>query len=392
MIRQELTLTKAAHAAGLPVPDAYEIVRSGPGYGLILDKVDGDILEDRIRSEADQQRHYIRRFAEAVKALHQIRVEHGTDMPDIKKVSVSLAEQLNPRFCSKEEAESIRAVFECLPDSECFIHGDCHTGNAILSGEDIRFIDMLLCGKGHPVFNLLCMYSHYVFLLSFLSDDACMERVGVTRATGELIFDEFIEAYDPSMSAAERAEIILQIRGVHAVRICLADVVLPGVFPADVLQKAKKRAISFSDEYCRNGRKSLFFSATCITLASGFAVILIGGFVKCVAHTLNSMGSALLKNRLVKDNKTEQYVAYQSDANSATSLAMMLTSLICGFLFRIYAYLPMILCMVSVYSVRSYPFTYPKRKNPSEPLQRLKIYEHWPKDRKESGKRQASSC
>jgi len=260
MIRQELTLTKAAHAAGLPVPDAYEIVRSGPGYGLILDKVDGDILEDRIRSEADQQRHYIRRFAEAVKALHQIRVEHGTDMPDIKKVSVSLAEQLNPRFCSKEEAESIRAVFECLPDSECFIHGDCHTGNAILSGEDIRFIDMLLCGKGHPVFDLLCMYSHYVFLPSFLSDDACMERIGVTRETGELIFDEFIEAYDPSMSAAERAEIILQIRGVHAARLCLADVVLPGVFPADVLQKAKKRAINFSDEYCRNGRKSLFFS------------------------------------------------------------------------------------------------------------------------------------
>jgi len=96
----------------------------------------------------------------------------------------------------------------------------------------------------------------------------------------------------------------------------------------------------------RVGSVMFFFSAACITLAPGFAVILIGGFVKCVAHTLNSMGSALLKNRLVKDKRAEQYVAYQSDANSATSLAMMLTSLICGFLFRIYAYLPMILCMV----------------------------------------------
>ncbi|MCR5024201.1 MAG: hypothetical protein K6A90_07715 [Lachnospiraceae bacterium] len=64
--------------------------------------------------------------------------------------------------------------------------------------------------------------------------------------------------------------------------------------------------------------------------------------MKCVAHTLNSMGVAVLKNQLVKDKRVEQYVAYQSDANSATSLIMMLTSLICGALFEVYAYLPMI--------------------------------------------------
>ncbi len=92
----------------------------------------------------------------------------------------------------------------------------------------------------------------------------------------------------------------------------------------------------------RSGSIMLFLSALCMILAPGFAVILIGGFVKCVAHTLNSMGVAVLKNQLVKDKREEQYVAYQSDANSATSLIMMLTSLICGALFEVYAYLPMI--------------------------------------------------
>ena len=260
MIRQELMLTQAAHTAGLPVPDAYEIVRTGAGYGLIMDRVEGEVLEDKVRSEPDRRGEYICRFAKEVKALHRIHVGNITFMPDVRKVSVSLAEQLDQPFCSKEEANMIRDVFENIPNSEYFIHGDCHTGNAILCGERICFIDMLLCGKGHPVFDLLCMYSHYVFLPSFLSDDECIDRMGVTRAAAEGIFDEFLDAYYPSMSSGERAELLLYIRGIHAARICLADVTMPGVFSADILSKAKQRAIDFSKEYCHHGRMKDFLA------------------------------------------------------------------------------------------------------------------------------------
>ena len=96
----------------------------------------------------------------------------------------------------------------------------------------------------------------------------------------------------------------------------------------------------------RTGSILFLLSALCFALAPGFWVILSGGFLKCIAHTLNAMGPALLKNRLEKDDRADQYVAYQSDANSAVALTMMLTSLICGFLFEIYAYLPMIVCIL----------------------------------------------
>lgn len=96
----------------------------------------------------------------------------------------------------------------------------------------------------------------------------------------------------------------------------------------------------------RTGSILFLLSAMCFIMAPGFILMLIGGFLKCIAHTLNSMGTALLKNRLIHDNKTQLFVEYQSDANCAASLLMMMTAMICGQLYRINVYLPMVACVL----------------------------------------------
>lgn len=95
----------------------------------------------------------------------------------------------------------------------------------------------------------------------------------------------------------------------------------------------------------RLGSIAMLIAAVCLTFAPNFAVMLIGGFMKCVAHTLNAMSTAVLKNHLVNDSKDNQFVSYQSDANSAASFIMMVTSLLCGPLFKVNGYGPMIACI-----------------------------------------------
>lgn len=95
----------------------------------------------------------------------------------------------------------------------------------------------------------------------------------------------------------------------------------------------------------RAGSIAFMLSAVCITFSPGFAMVAAGGFLKCIGHTLGAMGVAVLKNRLTKDHMDDQYAAYQSDANSASSFVMMVTSLLCGGLFRINAYYPMYACI-----------------------------------------------
>lgn len=95
----------------------------------------------------------------------------------------------------------------------------------------------------------------------------------------------------------------------------------------------------------RLGSVTMTLSAVCLTFSPNFAVMLVGGFLKCIAHTLNAMGTAVLKNHLIKDNNDNQFVSYQSDANSAVSLVMMVTSLMCGPIFKYGGYCPMLMCI-----------------------------------------------
>ena len=90
MIRQELVLTQAADSCGIPVTDAYEIIRFGPGYGIIMDRVHGEVLENVIREHPDNRKDLVIQFAKNVKQMHQIHVRDER-IPDVKAVSLLLA-------------------------------------------------------------------------------------------------------------------------------------------------------------------------------------------------------------------------------------------------------------------------------------------------------------
>jgi hypothetical protein len=96
----------------------------------------------------------------------------------------------------------------------------------------------------------------------------------------------------------------------------------------------------------RAGSIFMLLSAVCITFSTGFFMVLLGGILKCIGHTFNTIGTAILKNKLEREHREDQYVAYQSDANTAASAVMMLTSLLCGYLFRLNEYLPMYACIL----------------------------------------------
>lgn len=245
MIRQELVLTEAVHAYGIKAPGAYEIVRSGAAYGIIMDKMPGKELEHLLSDDPDSCESRMQEFAAAVHGLHRVRVCDDR-LPDLKKVSMTLCENMPRSFCNVQEKKKIKAIFEAIPDADTLVHGDCHPGNVIVCGSDLYFIDWMLCGKGHPVFDLMCMYSHCVFLPSL---SAGSEKDRKRASEEERLFDAFLAAYYSTASKERLAQIKEQIAGLLAARICTASAALPGVFSDEVLHEAKRRALSF----CQSG-------------------------------------------------------------------------------------------------------------------------------------------
>jgi uncharacterized protein (TIGR02172 family) len=252
-IHKELIQMHTARSLGIPVPDSYEIVRADDRYGILMDRMPGIGLETLIRENPDERPELIIYFVGAVRELHQISME-DSDATDIREESIYLCGQLDRDFCSEEEAAMIKSVFECIPHAETFVHGDCHPGNAKMDNGDIRFIDLMFSGKGHPVFDLIGMYSHYVFIPSFVSEEAYISKNNMTKKEAEELFGSFLETY---LSGADAADLLTAgslIRGVHAAVICLASVRMPGALTDEMLIEARRRAVRFAEGYCTNGR------------------------------------------------------------------------------------------------------------------------------------------
>ena len=97
------------------------------------------------------------------------------------------------------------------------------------------------------------MYAHYVFLPSFISEGEYKARSGLTKKEAVDLYDRFLDIYYPEKNPEEISLIKECIKGVHAARICLASVTMPGIFSDEMLEEVKRRAVCFSGKHCGKG-------------------------------------------------------------------------------------------------------------------------------------------
>ena len=248
----ELMNTRIAYSMGLSVPRAYSITRSESGYGILMGRLHGENLERMIRERPEERLSLIDVFANAVKAMHSVKAE-GTGLTDAIDESLELCSKLDSSVFSDREKELIRTIFEYIPRADTFTHGDCHPGNAMWNEGNISFFDLTVAQTGHPVFDMLGMYSHYVFLPSFATDTEYESVNKMTKTEAESLYCRFLESYYSEKSETELSLINEWIRGVHAARLCTVSVALPGLFTGEMLDEVRQRAIVFAEKYCING-------------------------------------------------------------------------------------------------------------------------------------------
>jgi len=120
------------------------------------------------------------------------------------------------------------------------------------------------------------------------------------------------------------------------------------IFLSLVVQYPLLKLINRIDTKAAVRAGSIFFllAAICLTFSPGFPGLLLGGFLECIGYTFNSIGVVVLKNRLEREHREEQYVLYQSDANGVAAFMMMLSALLCSLLFRMNGYFPMYACIL----------------------------------------------
>ena len=246
IVKQENDKARNAFIAGIPTAIPYDIVRVGDCYGTVYELLKAKDLVTVIAEDKEHMDGYIRDFAKTVKEMHGTKVDAGQFDPLNKKSIAAvgyLASVLTP-----EEIEKVRAIYANIPERDTFIHGDCHIGNAMVQDGSVMFIDLATAGMGHPIYDMVSMYS--LFYERAHDPSAINDSPILRNFTPEeiiRIWNVFIRAYLDTDDEALIKKAEQQIAGLSSTRRLFMVIAMPGVLSPEAFSAMKQKVIAYHD-------------------------------------------------------------------------------------------------------------------------------------------------
>lgn len=245
LISKENKKAKNAFVYGVPTAIPYDIVKVGDCYGIVYEMIKSKDLATVMSEDKSKIEEYMTMFAKTVRQMHSIHVEAGK-LDDLKTTSIQALGYFKS-VMTDEEIQKVQRVYENIPDSDIFIHGDCHMGNAMLQDGELMFIDLSSGGMGHPIFDMVSMYSIY----ERADNDKARAASPMLRlfSSDEIkkMWNVFIHTYFEGKDDEFIKEAEKQIALFSVTRRLFMYVALPGSLTPEQFNAMKDRVISSVD-------------------------------------------------------------------------------------------------------------------------------------------------
>lgn len=142
MIASEEGRTAAVHAAGAPAPNVHGTVEVSGRLGLVMDRVDGDLLLDEAASEPLRMAHWAHVLADAHASILSVSSD------DLPKITDILEEKIAAADITRDHRSKALSVLAAAPEDDAVLHGDFHPGNVVLTEGEPMVIDWNDAARG----------------------------------------------------------------------------------------------------------------------------------------------------------------------------------------------------------------------------------------------------
>lgn len=237
-IEVEKKFAREALILGIPTAISLGIVKVGEKFGLEYEFIKSKSLSGEITAHPERTKELTQQFVELCKLLHTTSHQTGKKESIFQPVKeVYKAGVRACRFMTPEQSELCCQILDSIAERDTIIHGDFHTGNVMVSGEELLLIDMADISYGHPIFDLAETYLCMILLkdLFGFKNPEDQAVIGLTCGKSQEVWDLFIDAYlSDVQSPEEKAKIIDQIAIMSLVKLStlggLGNVRLPESF------------------------------------------------------------------------------------------------------------------------------------------------------------------
>ena len=185
--REVFDAYQAACDAGAGTPRPLEVVKAGEGFGVVVERVPGLNLLAHIAFGSYSPREAGEVLGALMREMHGLRCASARD---VRAAFSRHARQLAP-FLPSRIAGRLVPLVDAIPSADALLHGDVHVANVVVSAGEPRLIDLELCGRGHPVFDLAIARTRLL-----LNDNAFKRPYGRTGKTvAQVMWEACLRSY-----------------------------------------------------------------------------------------------------------------------------------------------------------------------------------------------------
>jgi uncharacterized protein (TIGR02172 family) len=146
-VEREFKVTRALHAAGLPVPAAHELIQVKGRWGIVFERIVGPSMLKQVEKRPWALFSAARQLAELHARLHELTAP--PQLPSQRDRVNRWIDAAPADVFPPARKEAARAVVAEFGEGKVVCHGDFHPANILLSAEGPIIIDWTTGTRGH---------------------------------------------------------------------------------------------------------------------------------------------------------------------------------------------------------------------------------------------------
>ena len=159
-IQHEREVARIALVLGIPTAISYDVVKVGESYGSVFELLNARSFSRILAREPEKLDWCVKEYVDMLKKIHSTLVPAGK-LPDMRETVIGWAMFLKD-YLPEAAGDKLVSRVEAVPHDDHMIHGDYHTKNLELQGDEVLLIDMDTLAAGHPVFELGSIFNAFI--------------------------------------------------------------------------------------------------------------------------------------------------------------------------------------------------------------------------------------
>ncbi len=191
-IRHEREVARLALILGVPTAISYDVVRVGAFYGSVFELLNARAFAKILAEEPERMDWCVGEYVSLLKKVHGIAVPAGK-LPSIREQFLTRIRRTAGSL-TDGRGEKLLRMGESIPESDRMVHGDYHTKNIVLAGDEVLLIDMDTLAVGKPIFELAQMFNSYIGFSEY-DEEIVLRFQGYSMATAREFWARSLRAY-----------------------------------------------------------------------------------------------------------------------------------------------------------------------------------------------------